>query len=176
MTLTELNQCPAAVAALALQRCNAAPTWIAGMVAARPFVDRAALLAAAASIWETMDENNLLEAFSAHPEIGNMTSLRAKYAATENLAAGEQSLVTSSDDAVLSALAGGNRVYREKFGFIFIVCATGKSAGEMLALLRARLPNDRPRELRNAAAEQGKITALRLAKLLTENSADGGAP
>lgn len=136
------------------------------MVAVRPFADLPGLLAAADEAWQKMDEPNLLEAFSAHPQIGNMESLRAKYAATKSLAAGEQSSVAAAGEAVLQVLADGNRAYLEKFGFIFIVCATGKSAREMLDLLLARLPNDRRQELANAAEEQRKITAIRLRKLV----------
>jgi len=87
---------------------------------------------------------------------------------TKALAAGEQSSVSQASEETLQALARDNVAYLQKFGFIFIVFATGKSAAEMLALLQARLPNSRKQELRNAAQEQHKITALRLHKLLQE--------
>ena len=84
---------------------------------------------------------------------------------TAQWAAGEQSSVQQADEATLQRLAAGNTDYENKFGFIFIICATGKSASEMLAALQQRLPNDRSEELKLAAAEQAKITALRLKKL-----------
>ena len=97
-----------------------------------------------------------------------MNSLRKKYASTKALAAGEQSAVSQASEETLQALAQGNLDYEKKFGFIFIVCATGKSALEMLELLQARLPNTREQELLNAAREQHAITVLRLQKLLQD--------
>jgi OHCU decarboxylase len=110
-------------------------------------------------------EADWLEAFAAHPLIGDVDSLRKKYGATRDLAAGEQAGAAGAGAATLQELADLNRSYREMFGFIFIVFATGKSADEMLANLRSRLGNSRDEELRNAAAEQIKITRLRLEKL-----------
>lgn len=168
MTLEELNQLPSEQAVAAFSQCCAASDWVNAMAAARPFANVASLLATADQIWSTMDEANLLEAFSAHPQIGNVETLREKYASTKALAAGEQSSVSQASEETLQALARDNVAYLQKFGFIFIVFATGKSAAEMLALLQARLPNSRKQELRNAAQEQHKITALRLHKLLQE--------
>jgi 2-oxo-4-hydroxy-4-carboxy-5-ureidoimidazoline decarboxylase len=111
-------------------------------------------------------EADWLEAFAAHPKIGDVASLREKFAATKETAACEQSGVSGASEATLQELKKLNEEYEKKFGFIFIVCATGKSADEMLALLKARLPNDRKTELQNAAAEQAKILRLRLDKLL----------
>ncbi|MEQ8802229.1 MAG: 2-oxo-4-hydroxy-4-carboxy-5-ureidoimidazoline decarboxylase, partial [Haliea sp.] len=113
-----------------------------------------------------LGEADLLEAFEGHPKIGDVNSLKAKYSSTKALAAGEQSSVDEAGDAIIEALARGNSEYEEKFGFIFIVCATGKSAREMSGLLQARLPNDRATELANAAGEQRKIFQIRLSKLL----------
>ena len=95
-----------------------------------------------------------------------MNSLRKKYASTKGLASNEQSGVNSADEQTLIDLANANDEYFEKNGFIFIVYATGKSAAQMLAILQGRLPNDRATEIKNAAVEQSKITALRLNKLL----------
>ena len=106
-----------------------------------------------------------LEAFAAHPRIGDLDALRKKFASTANWCAGEQAGVAAADEAVLTALADGNRAYEARFGYIFIVCATGKSAAEMLAILTARLANDPEVELKVATAEQAKITRLRLEKL-----------
>ncbi len=108
-----------------------------------------------------------LEAFAAHPRIGDVDALRAKFAATAAWASGEQAGVAGASESTLRALAEGNRDYEAKFGHIFIVCATGKTADEMLGLLRERLANEPDAELAVAAAEQAKITAIRLRKLLS---------
>jgi 2-oxo-4-hydroxy-4-carboxy-5-ureidoimidazoline decarboxylase len=107
-----------------------------------------------------------LEAFLHHPKIGSLDALAAKFANTAQWASGEQASVQSASKAVLQALADGNTAYEQKFGYIFIVCATGKSAEEMLALLQARLPNPPKTEIGIAMAEQMKITLIRLEKLL----------
>jgi 2-oxo-4-hydroxy-4-carboxy-5-ureidoimidazoline decarboxylase len=113
-----------------------------------------------------MEKADLLEAFSHHPEIGaDIASLRQRFASTAAWSAAEQAGVAGADDATLEALRDGNVRYREKFGYVFLVCATGKTAAEMLALLRARLAHDADAELQVAAAEQAKITRLRLEKL-----------
>ncbi|MEE2729934.1 MAG: 2-oxo-4-hydroxy-4-carboxy-5-ureidoimidazoline decarboxylase [Pseudomonadota bacterium] len=168
LSLEQFNAASTTDAAEALRQCCAAQDWIQAMVASRPYTDLHHLLHQADQHWANMDEANLLEAFSAHPQIGNVATLRAKYASTKALASGEQSAVSAADEATLQALAQGNQQYLDTFGFIFIVCATGKSAAEMLSLLQARLPNSRPQELVNAAEEQRKITALRLQKLFLE--------
>ncbi len=166
MTLDELNQLDVAAAGKVFTQCCAAQRWVQGMVQVRPFHDESALFSAADAIWNTMTEADWREAFLAHPQIGNVNTLREKFANTKALAAGEQASVQVASEATLQALATGNQDYLEKFGFIFIVFATGKSAADMLALLQARLPNSREQELRNAALEQHKITRLRLEKLL----------
>ena len=143
----------------------AADAWINRMLAQRPFADDDAVLAAAAAVAATLVEADWLEAFAAHPLIGDVETLRNRFAATRNLAAGEQSSVDGANEAVLSELAAMNRQYAERFGFIFIVFATGKSAAEMLELLKVRIGNTRSEELKNAAAEQLQITRLRLQKL-----------
>jgi OHCU decarboxylase len=112
-----------------------------------------------------MIESDWLEAFDAHPRIGDVDSLKKKYANTLKTAGSEQSGVAAADNNTLKRLAVTNETYFKKFGFIFIVFATGKSASEMLALLEERLPNDRATEVENAAAEQLKITLLRLRNL-----------
>ncbi len=106
-----------------------------------------------------------LEAFACHPQIGDMNSLRMKYAGNREWSAGEQAGVNAADEAILQALANGNAEYKEKFGFIFIVCATGKSAAEMLGILESRLPLSYAEEIVNAAREQRKITHLRIDKM-----------
>jgi OHCU decarboxylase len=148
-----------------LANCCAAERWVAEMLARRPFAHDAAVLAAADEAAGLLDEADWLEAFAAHPLIGDVESLRNKYLATKHLAAGEQAGVAGADDATLTELAALNRQFLDKFGFIFIVFATGKSAAEMLAILKSRIGNSRDEELCNAAGEQMKITRLRLEKL-----------
>ena len=146
-----------------LEACCGSTRWAARMLARRPFASREALLAAARDEWFALDAADWREAFAAHPRIGDRESLAARFPDTHHLASREQAAVGDAAEDVLDALADGNRAYEARFGYIFIVCATGKSAGEMLSLLRARLDNDPLVELRVAAEEQAKITALRLA-------------
>jgi 2-oxo-4-hydroxy-4-carboxy-5-ureidoimidazoline decarboxylase len=167
LTIPELNGLPDAAARAELLRCCGSAHWASGMLHRRPFADRAAVIAAAGAAWAETGENDRLEAFAHHPRIGGKDALRAKFAATKAWAQGEQAAVAAADEATLDALEKGNADYESRFGFIFIVCATGKSAAEMLALLNDRLPNDRASELRIAAGEQAKITTIRLEKLLT---------
>ena len=152
----------------ALTNCCAAGAWVEGMLSRRPFADDNAVLTAAAAVAATLGEVDWLEAFAAHPLIGDVESLRKKYAATREVAAGEQAGVSGAADATLAELAALNRQYAERFGFIFIVFATGRSAAEMLAILQRRIENARDEELKNAAAEQLKIMQLRLQKLAAE--------
>jgi 2-oxo-4-hydroxy-4-carboxy-5-ureidoimidazoline decarboxylase len=120
------------------------------------------LLFAARNEWFGLTEADWLEAFSRHPQIGDGAALEARFPATHDLSSKEQSGVGGANAEVIAALAEANARYLDRFGFIFIVCATGKSADEMLQMLRDRLSNDRATELRIAAEEQAKITALRL--------------
>jgi len=149
----------------ALANCCAATKWVSGMLASRPFANDEALSAVCDGVAATLTESDWLEAFAAHPLIGDVDSLRKKYAATKQLAAGEQSGVDAASETTLRELAELNRTYAERFGFIFIVFATGKTADEMLAILKSRINNSRDQELANAAAEQLKITRLRIEKL-----------
>jgi len=158
----EIDLAPPAAAREMLTRACGSRAWVDRMLARRPFGDQKTLLAAARDEWFALSEKDWLEAFSHHPAIGDRASLAARFPATHDLSATEQAGVSHADDDVLNALADANAAYFERFGFIFIVCAKGKTAEEMLALLRARLPNDRAAELRNAAEEQAKIAALRL--------------
>lgn len=149
----------------AFANCCAADKWVSGMLAACPFASDDALFAACDGVAATLTDSDWLEAFAAHPLIGDVDSLRKKYAVTKQLAAGEQSGVEAASESTLHELAELNRVYAERFGFIFIVFATGKTADEMLAILKSRVNNSRDQELVNAVAEQLKITRLRLTKL-----------
>jgi 2-oxo-4-hydroxy-4-carboxy-5-ureidoimidazoline decarboxylase len=145
-----------------LSRACGSTRWVDRMMARRPFGRDAKLLSVARVEWFGLTETDWLEAFSHHPRIGDRTSLAARFPATHDLSSKEQAGVGAAKADVIDALAEANERYLERFGFIFIVCATGKSAEEMLALLRDRLNNDRATELRVAAEEQAKITALRL--------------
>jgi OHCU decarboxylase len=123
-------------------------------------------LKSADEIWWSLDAPDWLEAFAAHPKIGGRKAASEQDAQAQSWSEQEQSGVRDAGAATLDELAEANRAYEERFGHIFIVCATGKTAGEMRALLRARLQNDAATELRNAAEEQRKITHLRLEKML----------
>lgn len=137
--------------------------------AGRPTASAEELRAAADLALDRLQRDDWLEAFSHHPRIGDVASLRERFGARSgDWSHGEQAAAAGADDAVLEALAAANQRYEERFGYIFIVCATGKSAAEMLELLRARLDNDPREELMIAAREQRKITALRLEKWLQE--------
>jgi len=136
------------------------------MIAGGDFVSDDELMSRSGDVWAGLEETDYLEAFWAHPRIGDVDSLREKYANTKAIAGGEQAGVDSADEATLMRLAAANDEYVDKFGFIFIVCATGKSAKQMLEILEARLPNGRDAEIANAAAEQLKITKIRLEKLV----------
>ena len=136
------------------------------MAEERPFRDLQDLLEKSDAEWWSLDEEDWLEAFSRHPQIGEQESARAQAAQAHEWSEKEQEGARSADVETRRSLMDLNREYREKFGHIYIICATGKSADEMLARLRERLANDPETELRNAAEEQRRITHLRLGKLL----------
>src|SRR5262245_37656217 len=140
------------------------------MLARRPFRDREALFDAGEATWLALEPGDWRAAFAHHPKIGDIASLRSRFASTAAWADGEQAGARAASEATLTRLAAGNRAYEERFGYIFIVCATGKSAAEMASLLERRLGNDPKTELRIAANEQAKITRLRLEKLLNEDA------
>ena len=131
-------------------------------MARRPFAGMDALLGAAAGIWADLSEHDWKEAFSRHPRIGDRASRDRRLEATRHLSEREQAGVDGAATEVLNALADGNRAYEAKFGFTFIVCATGRTAASMLEQLTERLANDADLEIHVAASEQAKITALRL--------------
>ena len=166
MTLDALNRLSEADAAAAFTQCCTSSRWVERMVIDRPFESLPEMMEISDRIWEECDVDDYLEAFEGHPRIGDVESLAKKYANTKGWAGGEQKGLESADREVLQRLAKGNADYEAKFGHIFIVCATGKSAAEMLALLEARMPNDPKTEVMVAAEEQNKITRLRLKKLL----------
>jgi 2-oxo-4-hydroxy-4-carboxy-5-ureidoimidazoline decarboxylase len=150
-----------------LQRCCGSSAWVNKMLSALPAEDLEDLFIKAESKWNECKEEDWLEAFEHHPKIGDINSIRKKFENTAQWAKGEQSGVNETSPQVLESLADGNKAYEEKFGYIFIVYATGKSAEEMLRILNLRLGNVPEDEIRIAASEQMKITKLRLEKLFT---------
>ncbi|ANJ66111.1 OHCU decarboxylase [Halothiobacillus diazotrophicus] len=166
MSLATVNELPELDALALFRTCCAAEPWAVGMTEGRPYADAVALHRQADALFARLSESDWLQAFAAHPKIGDMSSLQKKYAHTAALAGSEQAGAQQATADVLQRLKDGNDAYDRKFGFIFIVCATNKSAAKMLDLLEARLPNTRAQELVNAAVEQAKITHLRLDKHL----------
>lgn len=164
LSLEGLNLMPQSQAAaffFDICHCN---DWAQSMANARPFVSIDGVLEKADILWSEATDEMILESFLGHAKIGDREAIRQKFSA----AAKEQGQIGEASDAVIDALAEGNQLYFEKNQFIFIVCATGKSAEEMLELLNGRLPNTREQELKNGAREQGKITELRLRQRLAE--------
>jgi 2-oxo-4-hydroxy-4-carboxy-5-ureidoimidazoline decarboxylase len=148
-----------------LQACCGSTRWVERMLALRPFGSVDILLSAARREWFALTPEDWKEAFTHHPKIGDREALRARFPVTHQLSEREQAGMGGASDQTIEALAQGNAAYERRFGYIFIVCATGKSAEEMLDLLTARLQNDPGTEVRIAAEEQAKITELRLKQL-----------
>lgn len=161
-----LNALPRDVAATELQKCCGSRAWVARMIDARPFADRDSLFGTSDAIWWSLTREDWLEAFAAHPRIGSKRDVEKKSGTEKAWSEGEQAGAARADANVLDDLARANVEYEARFGHIYIVCATGKSATEMLALARSRVANDPGTELRIAAEEQRKITHIRLNKLL----------
>lgn len=152
-----LNGLPDTEVRAALARCCGAKRWVSKMVTERPFANDAVVFVSAQYIWTHLTKDDWLEAFAAHPRIGEKTQ--------EKWAQAEQSGAAKASPATLKALADGNKKYEAKFGHVFLICATGLSADAMLAELKRRTGNDAAKELEIAAGEQAKITRLRLEKL-----------
>jgi 2-oxo-4-hydroxy-4-carboxy-5-ureidoimidazoline decarboxylase len=166
MTLHEFNILPKQQLIEELTRCCGSSLWLKKMLPFIPADDMIELLEDAEEQWWQCSEDDWKEAFSHHTKIGDAVSLTKKFSSTAQWASGEQSGVNNASKETIEALAEGNRLYEEKFGYIFIVCATGKSAEEMLMLLQSRLKNNPVEEILIAADEQNKITKLRIEKLL----------
>lgn len=162
--LDEWNRLDAARAAELILPCNGSRAWAQRMVTLRPLATAEDLFTASDRVWRGLPPGEWQEAFDSHPRIGER---KAKVATEQSLewSAGEQS-AAHPDDPLREALARGNEEYEAKFGRIFLLCATGRSAEEMLAILRVRLQNDAATELREAAEQQRLITQLRLRKWL----------
>lgn len=166
MTLHELNILSQPQLKEELLKCCGSSSWVKMMMAYFPADDLVELLEDAEEMWYACSKEDWKEAFTHHPKIGDVESLTKKFASTAAWASGEQGGVAIASKETIEALAEGNRLYEEKFGYIFIVCATGKSAEEMLGLLQLRLKNSPNEEIQVAADEQNMITKLRLEKLL----------
>jgi 2-oxo-4-hydroxy-4-carboxy-5-ureidoimidazoline decarboxylase len=168
-----IDSLPRDEARKALLRCCGSRRWVEGMLDRRPFGSEVALVQSAELVWNALAPADHLEAFAEHPPIGgDLGELQAKFATTAGWSSAEQARVALADEPTLAALAAGNQAYRERFGFTFIVCASGRSALELLSALEQRLGNQHPAEILVAAREQAKITLLRLQKLGEERSAE----
>ncbi len=159
MTIEELNSIPAARLRDILLECCGSTAWAARMALKRPFRSASELLSAADEVWWALGDEDWLEAFSGHPQIGDRKNI-GKWSSEE------QRGMDNAATETAKAMQELNRIYKQKFGWIFVVCATGKTAEEMRELLKQRLANNRVDEIRIAAGEQAKIARLRLEKLL----------
>lgn len=169
MTIAEFDHFSTEKKKELLKQCCGSSAWVNKMLMVFPVEDLVELLEAAEEKWYECSEEDWKEAFEHHPKIGDINSLKQKYTATKTWAEGEQAGVTTASEDVLKDLEESNKLYEKKIGYIFIVCATGKSAEEMLVLLKARLNNTAEEEIKIAAGEQNKITKLRLEKLFLNN-------
>jgi 2-oxo-4-hydroxy-4-carboxy-5-ureidoimidazoline decarboxylase len=166
--LAWLNELPDDEASEVLLSCCGSASWAQQMTQRRPFRMLEDLFGAARLLWFRLSRADWLEAFAAHPQIGETGQAQAQTVMSAGWSREEQHAAAQTDSTVLDALAEANRLYKSKFGFIFIVCATGKTAEEMLAICRARYGNSVETELQIAAEEQFKITEIRLYKLLEQ--------
>ena len=166
MTLSELNDAPLEVVKPALLRCCGSTFWAKNVFYSRPFESKSDLISKSDHSWSLCTEADALEAFRHHPKIGSIESLEKKFASTASWAENEQQSVKEANRETLVKLSKGNQEYEDKFGYIFIVFATGKTAGEMLEILELRLKNSPEDEILIAMEEQNKITKLRLEKLI----------
>ena len=158
MTIAELDAMPGAEAAEALRACCGSATWVTQMLERRPFGSRESLASHGEVVWQGLTPADWLEAFSKHPRIGARDA--------RGWSAEEQSGVEGIPDGLRASLVELNREYEQRFGYLFIVCATGKTASDLLAIAQVRLTNPPGVELAIAALEQQKITRLRLEKLV----------
>ncbi len=164
--LEKLNKVPRETAQNRFLDCCGSRRWAHLMTEARPFAGLNELLERATRIWQSLEPQDWLEAFASHPKIGSKKAAPKQQAQAARWSKGEQSGTETAPEKILDELAEANCLYEKRFGYIFIVCATGKRAEEMLEICRKRLKNEPPTELRLAAEEQRKITEIRLKKLL----------
>ena len=170
MTLDKLNALEPHDAGKMFSNCCGSSKWVDQMISARPFSNQAKLFESADRIWSSLAPPDWLEAFSHHPRIGKPENLEAKVATSRTTAqiwaTEEQKGVRGAPQNILQDLAKENSDYENRFGHVFLICATGKTAEEMLSLLRVRMKHTPEKELKVAAQEQNKITHIRLEKLL----------
>lgn len=164
-----LNELDPEEARTELLKCCGATRWAETLERHRPYASLEQLLAKANDVWWSLNETDWLEAFRSHPKIGERKAANAVSAQSQQWSVQEQQGVQNAAQETTDKLAQLNLDYEKKFGFIFIVCATGKSSDEILALLEQRLPNDASTELPIAAGEQAKIAELRLRKLVEQS-------
>lgn len=166
--LVRWNLLPAQGAIREILACCGSDAWAQQLVARRPIPDESSLVAASDEIWGRLSTEDWLQAFSKHPRIGERKSPAEAPSTSAIWSAQEQQRFAAASESIQAALAQGNVEYEQRFGRVFIVCATGKSAAEMLDLLSLRLRNDDATELHEAAEEQRKITNIRLKKWLSQ--------
>jgi OHCU decarboxylase len=169
MDLESLNSLPSGEAEQALLQCCGSTRWAHEMANARPYGSLESLTHTASDVWWSLETGDWLEAFRSHPKIGEKKAAAGVSAQSREWSGQEQAAVNNASRDTVDTLATLNQAYEQKFGFIFIICATGKTSDEMLSALRDRLDHDTATELRIAAAEQSKITELRLKKLVNRS-------
>jgi len=166
--LARWNRLSAEEAENEIVACCGSRVWARRMANRRPIADEALLLRASDEVWCSLSEQDWKEAFESHPRVGESQPPEAATRRAAMWSANEQRQISSESDSVKAALAAGNQEYERRFGRIFIVCATGKTGAEILAILRDRLHNDRATEVREAAEQQRQITRLRLKRWLSQ--------
>lgn len=164
--LAAWNMLPADMAEASLLSCCGSHRWASTLVAQRPFVDSAQLMHAACNLWFLLDEKDWLEAFACHPRIGDRRASEAASAQSASWSEGEQAAAQESLDGLAETLAKENEAYERRYGFTYIVCASGRTAPELLEVLRDRMLNSRGSELHEAARQQHQITTLRMNRWL----------
>lgn len=164
--LASFNELSERDAESGLLDCCGSSAWASAMTEARPFRMLEDLFQTAEKKWFALPPADWLEAFAAHPKIGSKKAAASQKERAADWSSKEQSAISDADADTKTELAECNHLYEQKFGFIFIVCATGKTADEMLAICKARIGNSIETELKLAAVEQHKITEIRLGKLL----------
>ncbi|HTV08903.1 MAG TPA: 2-oxo-4-hydroxy-4-carboxy-5-ureidoimidazoline decarboxylase [Candidatus Aquilonibacter sp.] len=162
--LDEWNRLDDTAAAQVILPCNGSSAWAQGVARRRPLADAQQMFAASDCVWRRLSEQDWQDAFDSHPRLGEQNA-KAATRQSLNWSSQEQS-AAQPDDAIREALAKANREYEAKFGRIFLLCATGRSAAEILEVLRTRMTNDAAAELHEAAEQQRLITRLRLRKWL----------
>ena len=167
MDLEWLNSLPHDEAIKALLQCCGSRRWAENVAKGRPYPNLETLIATANDVWWSLQQDDWLEAFRSHPKIGEKKAANAVSDQSRQWSGQEQAGVAAASRETVDALAALNWAYEQKFGFIFIICATGKTSEEMLSALKDRLENEPATELPIAAAEQNKITELRLKKLIS---------